>query len=61
MISAHVAWLSIAFVLMLAGPALAQSGEAVAVLTEARKGGPDGEIRVKLAGKDEWRAPQPLM
>jgi hypothetical protein len=58
---AHLGWIAVMLVLVLGGPALAQSAEPVAVLTEIKRGGPDGEIRIKLAGKDEWRAPQPLM
>jgi hypothetical protein len=61
MMRAHLGWIAVMLVLVLGGPALAQSAEPVAVLTEIKKGGQDGEIRVKLAGKDEWRAPQPLM
>ena len=61
MMRAHLGWIAIMFVLVLGVPALAQSTQPVAVLTEIKKGGQDGEIRVKLAGKDEWRAPQPLM
>jgi hypothetical protein len=61
MMRAHLGWIAIMLVLVLGGPALAQSAEPVAVLTEVKKGGSDGEIRVKLSGKDEWRAPQPLM
>jgi hypothetical protein len=58
---AHLGFIAMMLVLVLGGPVLAQSAEPVAVLTEMKKGGQDGEIRIKLAGKDEWRAPQPLM
>ena len=61
MMVARLGWLAMMLVLVFGGPAAAQSAEPVAVLTEIKKGGQDGEIRVKLAGKDEWRAPQPLM
>jgi len=61
MMVAHLGWIAVLLVLVLGGPALAQSAEPVAVLTEMKKGGQDGEVRVKVAGKDEWRAPQPLM
>jgi hypothetical protein len=52
-------WLVVAVALLLgatAGPA--QAADPVAVLTEIRAG--QGEIRVKLAGENDWRAPQPL-
>lgn len=61
MMVARLGWFAVMLVLVFGGPAAAQSAEPVAVLTEIKKGGQDGEIRVKLAGKDEWRAPQPLM
>lgn len=61
MMVAHLGWIAVLLVLVLGGPALAQSAEPVAVLTEIKKGGQDGEIRVKLVGKEEWRSPQPLM
>lgn len=61
MMRAHLGWIAMLLVVVLGGPALAQSAEPVAVLTEMKKGGQDGEVRIKLAGKDEWRAPQPLM
>lgn len=61
MMVAHLGWIAVLLVLVLGGPTLAQSAEPVAVLTEMKKGGQDGEVRVKLSGKDEWRAPQPLM
>jgi len=51
-------WLvvAVAFLLGLAGPAVA--ADPVAVLTEIRAG--QGEIRIKLAGENDWKAPQPL-
>ena len=61
MMRVHLGWIAVLLVLVHGGPALAQTAEPVAVLTEVKKGGSDGEIRVKLLGKDEWRAPQPLM
>ena len=38
---------------------IAGAAEPVAVLTEIRAG--QGEIRVKLAGEADWKAPQPLL
>lgn len=61
MMVAHLGWLAMFLVLLLGGPALAASAEPVAVLTEIKKGGQDGEVRVKASGREEWRAPQPLM
>lgn len=61
MMVARLGWIAVLILLVLGGPALAASAEPVAVLTEIKKGGQDGEVRVKVAGKDEWRAPQPLM
>jgi hypothetical protein len=61
MMVAHLGWIAVLLVLVLGGPALAQSAEPVAVLTEMRKGGQDGEIRIKIAGQGDWRSPQPLM
>jgi hypothetical protein len=49
-----------AWLLSGAGVALpAPATEPVAVITEIRPG--KGEIRVKLAGEAEWKAPQPLL
>ena len=63
MMVARFGWMAVAilFVLVFGGAALAQSAEPVAVLTEIKKGGQGGEIRVKAVGQDEWRTPQPLM
>jgi hypothetical protein len=58
---ARVASIALTLVFVLGGAAVALSAEPVAVLTEIRKGGPGGEVRVKGAGQDDWRAPQPLM
>ena len=38
---------------------VAWGGEPVAVLTEIRMG--QGEVRVKLAGEGDWKAPRPLL
>jgi hypothetical protein len=59
---ARLGWtvVTVMFVLVFGSAALAQSAEPVAVLTEIKKG-QGGEIRVRTAGKDDWRTPQPLM
>lgn len=42
-----------------AGVGVAWAAEPVAVITEVRTG--QGEVRVKLAGEADWKAPQPLL
>ena len=58
---ARVGSIAILFVLLFGGVALASAAEPVAVITEIKRGAPGGEVRIKAAGEDEWRAPQPLM
>jgi adenylate cyclase len=43
----------------LVGTGLAWAADPVAVLTEIRPG--QGEVRVKLSGETDWRAPRPLL
>jgi adenylate cyclase len=43
----------------LVGSGLAWAADPVAVLTEIRPG--QGEVRVKLAGETDWKAPRPLL
>jgi hypothetical protein len=52
------AWLVVAVTLLLGAAGPAWGADPVAVLTEIRPG--QGEVRVKLAGESEWKAPQPL-
>lgn len=55
----HPAALAIGLLVGLAAPAALRAAEPVAVLAEIRPG--QGEVRVKLAGEAEWKAPQPLL
>jgi len=50
---------TIALLAGLGAPGIVRAAEPVAVLSEIRPG--QGEIRVKLAGETDWKAPQPLL
>ncbi|MBI2525448.1 MAG: hypothetical protein HYV93_05655 [Candidatus Rokubacteria bacterium] len=55
----HPTTLAIGLLVGLSVPAAVRAAEPVAVLTEIRPG--QGEVRVKLAGEAQWKAPQPLL